>query len=121
MTPPDEEAFPELIGRISRHAGLSLDGYKDKCLRRRIAVRMRACGVQSYQEYQELLERDAAEDARLKDTITINVTQLLPQRRNLEPGAQSSSPRAARRTVGRRSEHGVPGAPPAKKRTPSPC
>jgi len=74
MTPPGEEAFLELIGRISRHTGLSLDGYKDKCLRRRIAVRMRACGVQSYQEYQELLERDAAEVARLKDTITINVT-----------------------------------------------
>ena len=48
MTPPDEEAFLQLIGRISRHTGLSLDGYKDKCLRRRIAVRMRACGVQSY-------------------------------------------------------------------------
>jgi chemotaxis methyl-accepting protein methylase len=74
MTPADEEGFLELIGRISRQTGLSLDGYKDKCLRRRIAVRMRACGVKSYQEYQELLERDAAEAARLKDTITINVT-----------------------------------------------
>src|SRR5215204_1449081 len=74
MTAPDKEAFLELIGRISRHTGLALDGYKDKCLRRRIAVRMRACGVQSYGEYQELLQRDAAETARLKDTITIHVT-----------------------------------------------
>src|SRR4051812_42206162 len=74
MMSPDAEGVLQPIGRISRHTGLSLDGYKDKCLRRRIAVRMRACGVQSYREYQELLERDAAEAARLKDTITINVT-----------------------------------------------
>jgi chemotaxis protein methyltransferase CheR len=74
MTAADEAAFLQLIGRISRQAGLSLNGYKDKCLRRRIAVRMRACGVESYAEYQELLDRDAVEYERLKDVITINVT-----------------------------------------------
>jgi len=70
----EEEQFRELIGRISRRVGLSLDSYKDRCLRRRIAVRMRACGVHSYPEYQQLLERDAEEYERLKDAITINVT-----------------------------------------------
>lgn len=74
MSRPDEEAFQELIGKISRQVGLSLEAYKDKCLRRRIAVRMRACGVQGYAEYQQLLNRDAAEYERLKDAITINVT-----------------------------------------------
>jgi chemotaxis protein methyltransferase CheR len=74
MSAADEQAFLELIGRISRQVGLSLDGYKDKCLRRRIAVRMRACGVHSYAEYQQLLDRDSAEYERLKDVITINVT-----------------------------------------------
>jgi chemotaxis protein methyltransferase CheR len=74
VTSADEAAFLQLIGRISRQVGLSLDGYKDKCLRRRIAVRMRACGAQSYAEYQELLDRDSAEYQRLKDVITINVT-----------------------------------------------
>jgi chemotaxis protein methyltransferase CheR len=74
MTASDEESFLELIGKISRQIGLSLDGYKDKCLRRRIAVRMRACGVHSHAEYQELLERDSVEYQRLKDVITINVT-----------------------------------------------
>jgi chemotaxis protein methyltransferase CheR len=71
---PDEEGFQELIGRISRRVGLSLDGYKDRCLKRRIAVRMRACGVQSYAEYQELLERESQEYQLLRDAITINVT-----------------------------------------------
>jgi chemotaxis protein methyltransferase CheR len=74
MSSPDEPGFLDLTRKISREAGLSLDAYKDKCLRRRIAVRMRASGVHSYIEYQALLDRDPAEYERLKDAITINVT-----------------------------------------------
>jgi chemotaxis methyl-accepting protein methylase len=81
MIPADEAAFLELTERISREAGLSLAGYKDKCLRRRIAVRMRACGAQTYAEYQAVLERDREEYQRLKDVITINVTRFY---RNVE-------------------------------------
>ena len=76
-----EEAFLALTRKISREAGLSLDGYKDKCLRRRIAIRMRASGAHSYADYQALLDRDPEEYARLKDTITINVTRFY---RNVE-------------------------------------
>jgi chemotaxis protein methyltransferase CheR len=72
---PDEPAFIDLTRRISREVGLSLEAYKDKCLRRRIAVRMRASGVHSYVEYQALLDRDPEEYERLKDAITINVTR----------------------------------------------
>ncbi len=75
MSSPDEPAFLDLTRKISREAGLSLDAYKDKCLRRRIAVRMRASGVHSYIEYQALLDRDPEEYERLKDAITINVTR----------------------------------------------
>jgi chemotaxis methyl-accepting protein methylase len=74
MMSPDEPAFVDLTRKISREAGLSLDAYKEKCLRRRIAVRMRASGVHTYVEYQALLDRDPAEYERLKDAITINVT-----------------------------------------------
>lgn len=75
MMPPDDPTFLQLIQKVSAKAGLSLDGYKDKCLRRRIAVRMRASGVHSYVEYAALLDRDSQELERLKDAITINVTQ----------------------------------------------
>ena len=71
----NDEAFLALTRKISRKAGLSLDAYKDKCLRRRIAVRMRASGAHSYADYEALLDRDPEEYARLKDTITINVTR----------------------------------------------
>jgi chemotaxis methyl-accepting protein methylase len=71
----EEAAFLELTRNISREAGLSLDAYKDRCLRRRIAVRMRARGVDTYSEYQAVLRQDPEEYERLKDVITINVTR----------------------------------------------
>jgi chemotaxis protein methyltransferase CheR len=81
MTAGDEAAFTDLTRKISREAGLSLDAYKDKCLRRRIAVRMRACGVHTYTDYQAVLEKSPAEYELLKDAITINVTRFY---RNVE-------------------------------------
>src|SRR5688572_28253988 len=74
MKSAEDAAFLALIRKISREAGLSLDAYKDKCLRRRIAVRMRACGVHSYADYQAVLDQSPDEYERLKDAITINVT-----------------------------------------------
>jgi chemotaxis methyl-accepting protein methylase len=73
--PADAAAFAALTRKISREAGLTLDSYKDKCLRRRIAVRMRACGVHTFSDYQTVLDRSPAEYERLKDAITINVTR----------------------------------------------
>lgn len=75
MMPADAAAFAALTKKISREAGLTLDAYKDKCLRRRIAVRMRACGVLTFSDYQTVLDRSPAEYERLKDAITINVTR----------------------------------------------
>lgn len=75
MMPADAAGFAALTRKISREAGLTLDAYKDKCLRRRIAVRMRACGVHTFSDYQTLLDRSPAEYERLKDAITINVTR----------------------------------------------
>ena len=75
MMPADDAAFAALTRKISRDAGLTLDAYKDKCLRRRIAVRMRACGVHTFAEYQSLLDTTPSEYERLKDAITINVTR----------------------------------------------
>jgi chemotaxis protein methyltransferase CheR len=72
---PEDVAFAALTRKISREAGVALDAYKDKCLRRRIAVRMRACGVHTYPDYQAVLDRTPAEYERLKDAITINVTR----------------------------------------------
>lgn len=74
MSDGDAE-FERLTRRLSAASGMSLEAYKDKCLRRRIAVRMRACGAASYDEYLEFLERNTDELARLQDALTINVTR----------------------------------------------
>jgi chemotaxis protein methyltransferase CheR len=75
MMPTDDAAFAALTRKISQEAGLTLDAYKDKCLRRRIAVRMRACGVHTFADYQSVLDTIPSEYERLKDAITINVTR----------------------------------------------
>lgn len=71
----DEVAFRRLTRRISETAGVPLDAYKDRCLRRRVAVRMRACAVHTFDAYRQLLDREPAEVDRLLDALTINVTR----------------------------------------------
>jgi chemotaxis protein methyltransferase CheR len=75
MTPVDESEFAELARQISRGSGFTLEAYKDKCVRRRIAVRMRACGVHTYADYRALLDASPVEYERLRDALTINVTR----------------------------------------------
>ena len=72
----DEPGFRRLTAKIARERNFGCASYKDKCLRRRIAVRMRARGVHSFDDYARLLDRDAAEYDRLIDALTINVTKL---------------------------------------------
>jgi len=62
--------------KIAADRGFGCASYKDKCLRRRIAVRMRARGVHTYAEYARVLDSDQAEYDRLLDALTINVTKL---------------------------------------------
>ena len=71
----DDFDFAALSREITRTSGFALDAYKDKCIRRRIAVRMRACGVHTYEDYRMLLKRSPSEYERLRDALTINVTR----------------------------------------------
>jgi chemotaxis methyl-accepting protein methylase len=71
-----DAGFAALTAKISRDRGFGCASYKDKCLRRRIAVRMRARGVHTYADYAEVLDSDQAEYDRLLDALTINVTKL---------------------------------------------
>jgi len=71
----DDEEMERLKAKIHRDRGFNCHFYKDKCLRRRIAVRMRARGVTSFQGYAALLDHDPAEYDILLDTLTINVTK----------------------------------------------
>ncbi|MDP9204480.1 MAG: protein-glutamate O-methyltransferase CheR [Gemmatimonadota bacterium] len=72
----DEEAeFRALMAKITRDRGFQCSSYKDKCLRRRFAVRMRAKGASSHSEYARILDTDPREYDRLVRSLTINVTK----------------------------------------------
>lgn len=71
-----DAAFTALTAKIASDRGFGCASYKDKCLRRRIAVRMRARGVHTYAEYARVLDNDLHEYDKLLDALTINVTKL---------------------------------------------
>ncbi|HEY6090063.1 MAG TPA: protein-glutamate O-methyltransferase CheR [Gemmatimonadaceae bacterium] len=72
----DEDAeFRALMDKITRDRGFLCSSYKDKCLRRRIAVRMRAKGTVSHTEYADILDAEPTEYDRLMRSLTINVTR----------------------------------------------
>ena len=75
LSEADAHELALLKAQIKRRVGFHCDGYKEKCLRRRLAVRMRARGVHSYADYAKLLEHDRTEYERLLDTLTINVSK----------------------------------------------
>jgi chemotaxis protein methyltransferase CheR len=77
---PDDRSFRMLTEKVFRERGFGCASYKERCLRRRIAVRMRARGVHTYEDYARVLDRDALEYERLLDTLTINVTRLFRNR-----------------------------------------
>jgi chemotaxis protein methyltransferase CheR len=73
--PPDDDGYAELTEKITRERGFGCASYKEKCVRRRIAVRMRARGVHTFEEYGHVLDRDRHEYDMLLDALTINVTK----------------------------------------------
>lgn len=80
VSAPDDPGFRLLTEKIARERGFGCASYKEKCLRRRIAVRMRARGVHRFEDYATLLDGDPREYERLLDALTINVTRLFRNR-----------------------------------------
>ena len=73
---PTDSAFAALLAKISRERGFGCSSYKERCIKRRVAVRMRARGVHLYDDYARLLDGDDVEYDKLLQTLTINVTKL---------------------------------------------
>lgn len=75
MIEHNEPAFADLMAKITRDSGFRCASYKDKCLRRRIAVRMRSRGLYTFAEYSTMLDADPREYPKLLRALTINVTK----------------------------------------------
>lgn len=87
-----EEEFRVLAAKIARETSFSCESYKPQVLRRRIAVRMRACDVSSYPDYANVLDADGHEYARLLDALTVNVTRFFRDAATYEALARSVVP-----------------------------
>lgn len=71
----EEQAFTELLQKIRELVKYDCTGYKEKCLRRRLAVRMRAKEVETYTKYLHILKNDPQEYKLLERVLTINVSR----------------------------------------------
>lgn len=61
--------------QVRRLLGIDLRSYKSQQMERRLQTIMHRCGARGYAEYVQLLRRDPAALAQLKDFITINVSE----------------------------------------------
>jgi chemotaxis methyl-accepting protein methylase len=71
----DDAEFRALMNKITRERGFHCASYKDKCLRRRIAVRLRARGASGCAEYSGMLDADPREYEKLIRSLKVNVTK----------------------------------------------
>lgn len=69
------DAFDMIRTTLKSVKGFNLDIYKDKCIRRRIAIRIRATHCRTAEEYGELLRQNQAEPDLLLKVLTIHVSQ----------------------------------------------
>ena len=67
--------YQDLFTKLERERGFRGALYRQRCLRRRIGVRMRARGIVDPRKYSALLDEDPAEYDRLLRTLTINVSR----------------------------------------------
>ncbi len=70
-----EEELLVIQRLLKEQRGFRLDGYKDKCVRRRISIRIRANHCATVREYCTLLQENEVELDRLLKVLTIHVSQ----------------------------------------------
>lgn len=78
--PVELRELEELKMKIERERGFNCGVYKNRWLERRIGLRMRVHGRESYASYAALLDVDAEEYDRLLDALTINVSRFFRDR-----------------------------------------
>ncbi|MBW6510839.1 MAG: protein-glutamate O-methyltransferase CheR [Desulfuromonadaceae bacterium] len=70
-----DDAFAEIRALLLARRDLDLDMYKDRCLKRRIATRIRRCGFHEATPYIALLHQSEQEVDSLVEALMIHVSQ----------------------------------------------
>jgi chemotaxis methyl-accepting protein methylase len=87
-----DPALDALMAQITRDRGFGCHAYKESCLRRRLAVRMRARGVHTFGDYAQVLQSHPDEYDKLLDALTINVTKFYRNRETWDALAERFLP-----------------------------
>lgn len=69
-----EAAYRQICAILKEQQGFTLDGYKNLCVKRRIAARIRAVAEVDPDRYVELLSRDTGEQEKLLTALSIHVS-----------------------------------------------
>lgn len=96
---------PELLNlasRILEDTGFDIQQYKERPLKRRLAVRMRACRLSDYREYAAYLKNHPEEYSKLFDALTINVTKFYRNPETYQAVAEKVLPEILREHHNRR-------------------
>jgi chemotaxis protein methyltransferase CheR len=102
-----EAEFREVCRILLEKRSFDLARYKDRCAKRRIAIRVRARGCSEARPYLALLERDEAELDALMAALTIHVSQFFRNPSTFDLLAREVLPELLRRVQaeGRRTLH----------------
>ena len=75
LTDIPPETFDRILIVLKSLRNFNLDIYKEKCIKRRIAIRIRKSGCSSAAEYGEFLTQDEKEPDNLIRVLTVHVSQ----------------------------------------------
>ncbi len=67
--------YQQITAILAQQQQFNLDGYKDLCIKRRIATQIRSVGCNNPDDYIDILENDPAEQKRLLASLSIHVSQ----------------------------------------------
>lgn len=71
----DRNGLTRLFDKVRHEHGLDLSQYRTRYVERRLGTRLRVLGLDTYRQYALHLDADPGEYERLRDALTISVTQ----------------------------------------------
>ena len=99
-----EEAYQLLMKQIKLDRGVDFSQYRDRLLKRRIALRMRAKSAKNYADYLQILIHEPEEYEKLFDVLTINVSSFFRDQVVWEKLRQDIFPELINR---KKTQHGL--------------
>ena len=87
-----DPAFRELRGLVLQAGGIDIELYRDRCVLRRLAARLRAAGAADLAGYCRRLDADPGEIRRLVEGLTVNVSEFFRNPRTFRALAREVLP-----------------------------